>query len=363
MGALMTVLDLQDLGWSPRWAREFEASAATDVVPGRVALEHNHVFRVLTAHGEVLAQVAGRIKHFADGRHELPTVGDWVALRLDPRGGLALIREILPRRSWFSRKVAGRRTVQQVIAANIDTVFLVFGLDRPVNRRAIERYLVAGRHSGADPVVVLNKTDVCENVAEALEIARSVSGAVPVFGVSAARVEGLETLESFLEAGRTVALLGPSGVGKSSLVNRLLRREVLPTGDVRDWDARGRHTSVHRQLVMRAGGGLIIDTPGLRELQIWETDSAVAATFEDIAGFVGACRFRDCRHDQEPGCAVRAAVADGHLTEDRRQGYLKLRREEDELERKRTEKEQSESKRKSKGQSKALKSMQKDRGR
>jgi ribosome biogenesis GTPase len=293
----------------------------------------------------------------------LPAVGDWVALRPDPRGGQALIKHILPRRSAFSRKVAGRQTEQQVIAANIDTVFVVFGLDRPVNRRAIERYLVAGRHSGADPVVVLNKMDVCEDLSGALDAARSAAGGVPACLVSAARGDGLDVLEGYLETGRTVALLGPSGVGKSSIVNRLLRREILPTGEVREWDARGRHTSVHRQLVVREGGGLIIDTPGMRELQLWETEATVESSFEDIARLGNGCRFRDCRHDQEPGCAVRAAVDAGTLSEGRRQSYLKLRREEDDLARRQDVRGQLEAKRQGRILGRAIKSMQKDRGR
>jgi ribosome biogenesis GTPase len=292
--------------------------------------QHNHVFRILTAEGERLAETAGKLKHDAGQRLELPVVGDWVALRLDPAGGRSQIKHVLPRRTWFSRKVAGRTTAEQVVAANIDTVLIVFGLDKGVNVRAIERYLVVSRRSGAVPVVVLSKADLVDDLAPALIEARSAAGDTPVIAVSARQGSGMDALESYIQPGRTLALLGPSGAGKSSIVNRLMGAEVLPTGEVRAWDARGRHTSVHRQLVVRASGGLIIDTPGMRELQLWETDS-VRDAFEDIAELAASCRFRDCQHDREPGCAVKAAVDAGLLDSGRYAGYLKLQAEEAEI--------------------------------
>jgi ribosome biogenesis GTPase len=341
-------LTLETLGWTDSRTAEFEPHAEAGLVPGRVSLEHNHVYRVLTEGREWLAEAAGRIKYQASGRHELPAVGDWVVLRPDEVHGRATIRAILPRRSWFSRRAAGRRAVEQVVAANVDTVLLVFGLDRPLKRKAIERYLVVARQSGAEPVVVLNKTDASMDVAGDLAEARAAAD-VPVFAMSAATGEGVAELERFLAPGRTLALLGPSGVGKSSLVNRLLGDELLPTGEVRPWDSRGRHTSVHRQLVVRAQGGLIVDTPGMRELQLWDANEAtVQASFADIAELADGCRFRDCRHDTEPGCAVKAAVDAGALDAERYQSFLKLHRETKTL---------------GKAASKALKAMQKERGR
>ncbi|HET9371523.1 MAG TPA: ribosome small subunit-dependent GTPase A [Vicinamibacterales bacterium] len=350
------------LGWSDEWQAKFDAVAPEGAVPARVCLEHNHVFRLAAEAGELLAETAGRIKHRAVGRHELPAVGDWVVVRPDPTGGRALIVAVLPRRTWFSRKAAGRETTEQVVAANIDVVWLVFGLDAAVNARAIERYLVVAERSGARPVVVLNKSDLVDDVGAAVAEATLAAGAAPVVAVSTKTGFGLDRLERDLRPGMTLALLGPSGAGKSSIVNQLIGREALLTGDVRDWDRRGRHTSVHRQLMMRESGGLIIDTPGMREVALWET-APVVDSFADIAALADACRFRDCRHDREPGCAVKAAVESGQLDAERHASFLKLQSEQQELADRRDERSLLEAKRQSKIQNKALKAMQKDRGR
>ena len=345
----MAQMMLTELGWTEDLAAAFRELGAADAVPGRVVLEHNHVYRVRTEDGEWLAEAAGRIKHEATGRRELPAVGDWVAIRVDRTGGRSLIRAVLPRRSFFSRKAAGRETEEQIIAANIDTVLVVFGLDAPVKPRAIERYLVIARRSGAEPVVVLNKADLAEDAAGAVAEATAVSGEIPVLAMSAREDEQVQALQRFLRPGRTLALIGPSGAGKSTIVNRLVGGAVLPTGEVRDWDARGRHTSVHRQLVVRAGGGLIIDTPGMRELQLWDVETPIAETFPEIAELAAGCRFRDCRHDREPGCAVKGAVEIGQIAADRYEGYLKLQREQDETDRLRTERAQLDAKRRRRG--------------
>jgi ribosome biogenesis GTPase len=357
------VIDLGDLGWDTARELEWAAIQRGDDVPGRLVLEHNHIYRVLTADGEVLAEAAGRLKHRAGGRHELPAVGDWVIVRVARPGHRSQIRGILQRRSVFSRKAAGRETEEQVIAANIDEVFVVFGLDSPLKLRAIERYLVVARRSGARPVVVLNKRDLHPDVAAAVTEVTASVGDVPVHATSTREGYSLDSLAGYLAPGRTIALIGPSGAGKSSLVNQLVGHERLPTGDVREWDARGRHTSVHRELVVRAEGGLIIDTPGMRELQLWGTDDDVAGTFDDIAELARSCRFRDCQHEHEPGCAVKAAVDDGTLEGRRYESYLKLTREQAAVEQKRDERALLDAKRLGKIGSKALKAMQKDRGR
>ncbi len=356
-------LTLETLGWTDALAHLFQPFGAQGLVPGRVCLEHNHVYRVLGAHHEWLAEAAGRIKYEATGRHELPAVGDWVAIRPDEAGGRALIRGILPRRTWFSRKAAGRQTEEQVIAANIDTVFVVFGLDHPVKPRAIERYLVVGRRSGAEAVVVLNKADMSQDVAADIAEAVGVGGEAHVHAVSAARPGGVAALEPYLRTGRTLALIGPSGAGKSSIVNRLLGNELLPTGEVREWDQRGRHTSVHRQLVVRAEGGLIVDTPGMRELQLWDADETVEASFADVGALADGCRFRDCLHDHEPGCAVKAAVAAGAMDAERYAGYLKLQKEQAAVGRLRDARALLDAKRDGKAGSKAMKAIQKERDR
>jgi len=356
------VPDLAVLGWDPAWRAAFDVLGVGGV-PGRVALEHNHVFRVLTELGELFAESSGRMKHRARGRRELPAVGDWVAVRPDPRGGRALIRGVLPRRTAFSRKVAGRLTEEQLVAANIDVVLVVFGLDKPVNQRAIERYLTVAERGGAAPVVVLNKVDLVADPDAARTEAEAASNGVRVRPVSARRGDGLDELRALVAPGRTMALFGPSGAGKSSLVNRLVGREVLPTGEVREWDARGRHTSVHRELVLCEWGGVLIDTPGMRELQLWDTEGDVADSFADLAALAGDCRFRDCRHDQEPGCAVKAAVDRGDLAAGRYGSYLKLQREQEALERKQDERGLLDARREARVMGKALKSLQRDRGR
>jgi ribosome biogenesis GTPase len=342
-------LSLFDLGWSDARAAAFDPLAASGLVPGRVALEHNHVFRVLTEGGELLAEVAGALKHRATTRVDLPVVGDWVGVRRDPAGARSQIREVLPRKTRVSRRAAGRDTVEQVVAANIDTLFIVFGLDSPVNPRAIDRYLVVGRHSGATLVVLFNKADLLDAPEEAAALLRAHAPGVDVRTVSARTAEGLAPLETWLGPGQTVALVGPSGVGKSSLVNRLIGREVLPTGEVREWDHRGRHTSVHRQLVVREHGGLVIDTPGMREVALWEAD-AVDDAFTDIAQVAAACRFRDCRHRSEPGCAVKAAVDAGQIDGGRYESYLTLQQEQEEIEQRRQERERIEERRGAKQQ-------------
>ncbi len=319
--------DLRALGWTDALNTAFRANADAGLVPGRVSLEHNHVYRVLTDDREWLAEAAGRVKFLATSRQALPAVGDWVALRPDPAGGRSLIRSVLPRKSWFSRKVAGRETEEQVLAANIDCVLLVFGLDAPMSARRIERYLVPARRSGAEPVVVLNKADVCDDVAAVVAEIASAAQSAPTLVVSARDGRGIEGLRALAGIGRTLALLGPSGAGKSTIVNALAGREVFATGEVREDDARGRHTSVHRQMFVLETGGVIIDTPGMRELQLWDVEGALDEAFEDIAALGVSCRFRDCQHDQEPGCAVKRAVELGQLDAGRYASYVKLSHE------------------------------------
>ena len=318
---------LAQLGWRPELEEAFAPHAVSGLVPGRVALEHTHIYRVLTPHGDVLARVTGRIRHHASSRADFPAVGDWVAIDRPAQGGDARIVEILPRRSRFSRRSAGDRTEEQVVAANIDTVFLVGGLDGDFNPRRIERYLVVVWESGASPVIVLNKADLADDAEAMADRVRAIASGVPVHAISCQVPGDVDVLREYLGVGQTGALLGSSGVGKSTIVNRLVGHDLLRTQDVREADSRGRHTSTARQLVRLPGAGILIDTPGLREIQLWETGDALAGTFGDIEGLAEQCRFRDCRHRQEPGCAVRAAVEGGDLDPGRLVSYHKLQDE------------------------------------
>ncbi|HYT74343.1 MAG TPA: ribosome small subunit-dependent GTPase A, partial [Vicinamibacterales bacterium] len=273
------MLTLEDFGWTPRFADAFAPHAAEGLLPARVSLEHTHIYRVLSPDGERLARVSGRLRHAASQRSDFPAVGDWVAIEAPAGDGdardVVRIRAVLPRLSRFSRRAAGHPTEEQVVAANIDVVFLVSGLDHDFNPRRIERYLVTARESGATPVIVLNKADLVEDPAPFVREVQMLAEDVAVAAVSARRPESVQTLRAHVEPGRTAALLGSSGVGKSSIANALIGEERLRTQDVRASDSRGRHTTPGRQLVLLPGGGILIDTPGMRELQLWDAGEAV----------------------------------------------------------------------------------------
>ncbi len=322
-----SVVDLRALGWDAFFEQHFEEHGRRGLAAARVTLEHQHIYTVQTADGESLATVAGALRHRAAGRNEFPAVGDWVAITPVEPGRRGVIQVILPRRSKFSRKVAGRETTEQVVAANIDTVFLMMGLDGDYNVRRIERYLITARDGGASPVVVLNKADLCDDIEARVREVQSVAQAAPVHAISTKGDGFLGVLDPYLVPGRTIALLGSSGVGKSTLVNRLVGHQMQPTRAVRASDHRGRHTTTRRELIIVTGGALLIDTPGLRELQLWDGAGGMDATFDDIEVLGAGCRFRDCRHDAEPGCAVKAAADAGQLDASRLESYRELHKE------------------------------------
>jgi ribosome biogenesis GTPase len=324
----MERLSLAALGWGEPFASAFAPFAREGLVPGRV-IGQTGSYQVGTGGADLAAESVGKLKREPGG---LPAVGDWVALEpATTATGLARIHAVLPRRSRFSRKVVGSRASEQIVAANLDTVLLVSGLDGDWNPRRIERYLAAAWTSGASPVVVLNKADRAEDP-EGLELATAeVALGVPIHRLSARTGEGIEALAVYFPEGATVGLLGSSGVGKSTLVNRLLGEDVQATGEVRSGDDRGRHTTTRRELFRTPWGGLVLDTPGMRELQLWDAGEGLEATFSDIEELAQGCRFRDCGHQSEPGCAVAAAIEAGTLDRERFDSYRKLGREVEQL--------------------------------
>ena len=352
----MTQPDLHTLGWDAHWEAAFAAFATGGFVPARVGLEHQHIYSVYTGDDEILATVAGRLRHRATGKHEFPAVGDWVALkpRTDAKAR-ATIHAVLPRKSRFSRKSAGDVTEEQIVAANVDIVFLMSGLDHDFNLRRIERYLITAWDGGASPVIILNKADVCDDVPARVAEVEAIANGAPIHAISSIDGSGLATLAPYLAVGRTVALLGSSGVGKSTLINALVGAERQRTFVVRARDSHGRHTTTNRELVVLPQGGLLIDTPGMRELQLWEGSGTMSDVFDDIASIAATCHYRDCRHDTEPICAVKDAVARGELSDARLDSYRRLQEESRHLEAKVDERAEQQERRKQKVLSKNIK--------
>ena len=326
----MTIVDplLKKLGWNAFFGTHFREYAGA-YEPGRISTVHKTGYLVYTKDGEIRARIAGSFRQNGDQ----PATGDWVALSKDATG-LATIHAVLPRKSKFSRKDAGRATGEQVLVTNIDTVFLVTSLNKDFNLRRLERYLAIARDSGAEPVVILSKADICEAVDERIAEVKEIAPDVAVHAISSAENRGLEQLSTYLQEGRTVALLGSSGVGKSTLVNALEGRELLKTGDIREDDSRGRHVTTERTLIMLERGGIIIDNPGMRELQLWDAGDGLLRQFADIEALGKQCKFSDCRHETEPGCAIKQALSDGTLSAVRLESYRKLQKEQLAIERK-----------------------------
>lgn len=320
-------MNLEQLGWSDRQAHSFKPYYQQGLVAGRVVVEYRNFYLLYTEQGEQFAEVSGRLRHQATGLQDFPAVGDWVAIQPTATEQKAIIHAVLPRISKFSRKAVGGATEEQVIATNVDTVFLVCGLDGDFNVRRIERYLILAWESGADPVVVLNKADLCPILEQRVAEVETISMGVPIVILSAAQHQGIELLQPYLQPGQTIALLGSSGVGKSTITNLLKGEAIQAVQAVRDGDDRGKHTTTHRQLIPLPSGALIIDTPGMRELQLWSGLEGLPETFADIEDLAQRCHFRNCQHDQEPGCAVQQALADGQLDPGRLVNYQKLQRE------------------------------------
>ena len=315
---------LQRLGRSPYFEEPFAPYAGAGLLPGRVAIQHRGAYEVLAGTGAVAAEISGRFRHHSQP-HELPAAGDWVAL--EHRGAdRCVIHAVLPRRTKLSRKVAWHETDEQVLAANVDAVLVLTALNGDLDLRRLERYLATVWASGAQPAVVLTKADLCGDVEGAALTAQSVAIGVPVHTVSSMTGLGLEEILAYCRGDRTIAFVGSSGVGKSTLLNRLVGEELLSVREVRP-DGRGRHTTTRRELVLLPGGGLVLDTPGMRELQLWDAGAGLETAFDDVEELEASCRFADCRHETEPGCAVLAAVDGGQLELARVRSWRKLQRE------------------------------------
>ncbi len=340
----MQSVTLAALGWSHTFEKQFQTLGDDNLVPGRVVGVERTVFRVQTGQGVAVATLAGRFRH-EQATQQLPTVGDWVGVTPIDDGSKAVLKHVLERKTSLSRvsrsgrDPASSTATEQLLAANVDYVFIVTALDQDFSVRRIERYLTAVTSGGAEPVIILNKADLCDDVPRYLDAAKAVAPGVPVHTLTALEASTLGDLSTYLSEGTTVTLIGSSGVGKSTLINSLLGAELTPTGAVRAGDDEGRHTTTWREVFVLPGGGVLIDNPGLREIGAWSSD--VREGFADITELALGCSYRDCTHTKEPGCAVQAAVEAGRLNPKRLQNYRRLAQEAERVAAWTTEREQA----------------------
>ncbi|MFW3146774.1 MAG: ribosome small subunit-dependent GTPase A [Thermoplasmatota archaeon] len=318
------MLDLRELGWNDAFQYQLDELNLGNVMTGRINRVDRTEYGVLTTEGELSARLAGRLKAFSESK-DLPAVGDWVLLKYV--GNTLNIFYILDRTSTISRKVPGNVVREQMVAANVDVVFIVMGLDDDFNLRRLERYLMMVSGSGCHPVVILNKSDLIDEDSGKLEQIRQMEIGADVHVISAWDRKGLELLRPYLRKGITATLVGSSGAGKSTIINALLGEQRQRTGEVRESDSRGRHITTRRELFLLPRGGMLIDNPGIRELQLWGEATDLDNAFPDIARLASNCRYRDCSHDTEPRCAVRKALEEGHISRERYNNYKKMKKE------------------------------------
>ena len=325
-------MTLFDLGWDDYFKAHLSEYDTTDLLCARVSLQQKMQYRVMTESGEYAAVILGKLRHEAESMADFPAVGDWVLVKLKTEEKKAVIHHVLPRKTKVSRDTTTRKGRQQiadeqVLVANVDTIFLVTALDQELNLRRIERYLTMIWDSGAQPVLLLNKSDLCDHVENIVAEIQDVAIGVNVHVLSATNNDGIDALSQYLVTGRTVALLGSSGVGKSTIINKILGTEKFKVSEIGDYKDKGRHTTTHRELVLLESGGILIDNPGMRSIQLWDGEEGIAKSFKDIEQFAVDCRFKDCRHINEPGCAVLLAVESKELPLERYESYLKLQGE------------------------------------
>ncbi len=317
---------LQDIGYTDFFIRHFLPYKEKNYIPARVIRENKTNYIVISELGELTAHLSGKMMHAQD-KAVKPIVGDWIVVDPQPDNQSAVIQALLPRQTQVERKSAGEKTEVQIIAANIDKLILVVGLDDNFNIRRIERYLTMIYDCGAEPIILLNKADLCENVDDYIAQVEAIAFGTPVLSVSAVNADGLEELEAHLTKGKTIALIGSSGVGKSTIINHFMRYEKMEVKKVSDEKHQGRHTTTHRELILLPNGAIMIDTPGMRELQLWGDEENVAQSFSDIEELAASCKFMDCQHETEPGCSVKEAIGSGELDKKRYKNYLKQLRE------------------------------------
>lgn len=326
--------ELLSLGWNEFFYEPARLLQRPGLAAARVSMQHKKLYHVLTETGEYEAAIAGKLRHECVTLADFPVVGDWVIVKINPEDGTAVIHEVLPRRTKVSRDTGtrkGRRKItdEQVLVANVDTIFLVASLNEELNPNRIERYLTMIWGGGARPVLILNKADLCQDVEASLLFLRETLRDVPVHVISAATGQGMDQLNTYFRSGETIALLGSSGTGKSTIINAILGKEQFRVHETSSYKDRGRHTTTHREMIVLQQGSLLIDNPGLRSVQIWDGEEGTARSFEDMEKLAGQCRFNDCCHLAEPDCAVRAAIDAGQVSQERYSNYLKLQNERD----------------------------------